>query len=153
MAATIERFGQYASAFERAYESDDWSILEPFFTEDAVYETFAPEPIGGLAEGRCAVFDYFERSVNGLDRRFATRELQLVEGPEVRDGAVWMRWRVTYRHPDVPDVVLDGESSAHYERGEGDRIVRLEDRIQEASVKQALEVLAAHAARLKPVGG
>ena len=69
---------------------------------------------------------------------------------EIRDGAVWMRWRVTYRHPDVPDVVLEGESTAHYD---GDRIARLEDRMEEASVKQALEILGANADRLKPVGG
>ena len=150
MAASLERFGQYAAAFEQAFESDDWSVLEPYFTEDAVYETFAPAPVGGIAEGRQAVFDYFKNSVNGLDRRFDTRELQLAEGPEIRDGKVWMRWRVTYRHPDVPDVELLGESTAYYE---GDRISRLEDRMEDASVKQALEVVGTNLDKLKPVGG
>ena len=41
MAASLERFGQYAAAFEQAFESDDWSVLEPYFTEDAVYESSA----------------------------------------------------------------------------------------------------------------
>jgi len=30
---TIERYLAYAAAFEEAYASDNWSKLEPFFTE------------------------------------------------------------------------------------------------------------------------
>ena len=148
--ASLERFGEYAVAFEQAYASDDWSLLERFFTEDASYETFGPAPIAGLAEGRAAVFDYFKNSVNGFDRRFATRELQVLAGPELRGDTVWMRWRGTYRQPGVPDVVLEGESTAHYA---GDLISRLEDRMDEHGVKQSLETMGAHEAKLKPVGG
>ena len=30
-----KRFFEYAEAFERAYASGDWSVLEEYFTEDA----------------------------------------------------------------------------------------------------------------------
>ncbi len=146
----IQRFGEYAAAFEKAYESDDWSVLDPYFTEDAVYEVLAPAPVGGIAEGRGKVYDHFKGSVDGFDRRFDVRDLQLAEGPELRDGKVWMRWKVTYRHPGVPEVVLEGESTTTFE---GDRIARLEDRMVEASVKNAIEVLGANADSLRPVGG
>ena len=39
MMSILERFNAYAEAFEVAYANDDFSVLEPFFTEGAVYET------------------------------------------------------------------------------------------------------------------
>ena len=39
-----DSFLAYAAAFEDAYATDDWSKIEPYFTEDAVYETFAEAP-------------------------------------------------------------------------------------------------------------
>ena len=121
----VKRFGEYAAAFERAYQSDDWAQLEPFFTEDAVYEIEGGPPFGGRAAGRSALISHLEKSVNAFDRRFPKRSLQLLEGPTLRDGRVWMRWRVTYSGPGLPELVLDGEESAAFD---GDRIQRLEDR-------------------------
>jgi hypothetical protein len=120
-----QRFGEYAAAFERVYQSDEWSELEPFFTEDAVYEVHGGPPFGGKFEGRAAVLEHLERSVNAFDRRFPVRKLQLLEGPTLRQGRVWLRWRVTYAGPGLPELVLDGEEAALFE---GDRIRRLEDR-------------------------
>ena len=34
----LERYQAYADAFEQSYEDDDWSRIEQYFTEDAVYE-------------------------------------------------------------------------------------------------------------------
>ena len=42
--SALARFQQYAEAFEEVFESDDWSHLEPYFTEDAVYEIHAAPP-------------------------------------------------------------------------------------------------------------
>ena len=44
---TIDRYLAYAAAFEEAYASDDWSTLDPFFTEDAVYELSPPRRSAG----------------------------------------------------------------------------------------------------------
>ena len=52
---TIERYMAYAAAFEETYASDNWSQLEPFFTEDAAYVNVAPAPFGGEYKGRTAV--------------------------------------------------------------------------------------------------
>jgi hypothetical protein len=46
MTAT-ERFFAHALAFEKAVKDDDWSALEPFFHEDAVYEVWLGPPLGG----------------------------------------------------------------------------------------------------------
>jgi hypothetical protein len=121
----IERFQQYADAFEDFFEKDDTTLLEPYFTEDAVYETLADPPLGECVEGRAAVLAYLKKSVDSFDRRFESRELEILEGPEVRDGAVWLRWRGRYRVSGAPALEMEGEETVTFE---GDRIRRLEDR-------------------------
>ncbi len=144
---TIARFLAYAQAFEEAFLSDDWSVVEPFFTADAVYETIADPPLGGIREGRAAIMTGFKGSLDAFDRRFATRQVQLLEGPAERDGAVWMRWRGTYTAPGAPVLVLEGEERAWFH---GDRLRRLEDRISPESVANTMRYLVEHDARLKP---
>ena len=51
----IQRFIEFAAAFEKTYVDDDWSRLESFLTEDAVYEVTGGPPLGGRFEGRDAV--------------------------------------------------------------------------------------------------
>ena len=142
----IERFQEYADAFEVVYEKDDWSALDPFFTEDAVYETIADEPLAGVHEGRKAVFAQLKQSLDTFDRRFDSRELELREGPVERDGGVWMRWAVTYRVEGAPPLVLEGEELARFE---GDRIRRLEDRFADDATQKMLAWMGEHAGRLR----
>ena len=143
---TTDRFLQYAQAFEEAYSSDDWTVIEPFFTEGAVYETVAEPPFAARHEGRPAVLRAFKESVESLDRRFASREVRLVEGPEERDGAVWMSWRATYRIEGAPDLILEGEERAWFE---GNRIGRLEDRFAPGMTEQTIAYLESHGAKLR----
>ena len=120
----IGRFREYAAAFEEVFESDDWTLLEGFFSEDAVYELVGAELFEGRHEGRDAIFAALKASLDNFDRRFETRQLEILEGPALEEGAVWMRWRASYRTPGVPELVIDGQESARFE---GDRIVRLVD--------------------------
>ncbi|MDX1649437.1 MAG: nuclear transport factor 2 family protein [Myxococcota bacterium] len=141
----VPRFGAYAAAFEKAYASDDWSVVAPFFTEDAVYEVGLGPPLGGRFEGRDAVLAYFKAALDGFDRRFATRSVHLLEGPEERDGAVWIRGRAVYTAAGLPDLGFALEEIATFE---GDRIRHLEDRYP-ASEREAIErYMAAHGDRL-----
>ena len=137
----LERFNAYAEAFEVAYESDDFSVLEPFFTEDAVYETLADPPLGSLQESRDAIFAFMKSSVAGFDRRFEKRELVLLEGPEVRGNSVWMKWCAKYQSEGVPPLALEGEETATFE---GDRICRLEDRWSPDAGKAVVEYMETH---------
>ena len=143
---SIPRFAAYAAAFEKAYESNDWSIVEPFFTEDAVYEIKGSgPPLGAISRGRAAILAYFDRILNGFDRRFATRELILREGPRERDGAVWIKGGVRYTAPGVPDLEFDLEESVWFE---GDRIRRLEDSYDAANAAALLRWVEAHGAKV-----
>ena len=142
-----QRFLGYAAAFEVAYATDDWSHLDPFFTEDAVYETLAEPPFGNRSEGREAVKAAFKQIVAGFDRRFDSRAVEIVEGPIDRNGSVWFRWAATYTLAGAPPLRMQGEETAVFA---GDRIRRLEDRIAAADGQQVLEYLAQHGGKLKP---
>jgi hypothetical protein len=145
---TIDRYVAYATAFEEAYASDDWSKLESFFTEDAVYEFIAPAPFGGKYEGRAAVLAQFKNSVNGLDRRFDSRAIEVLEGPSEKDGAVWVRWAGIYTLASTPNCRMEGEERAVFA---GDRIRRLTDSITDAEAGRLGAYFAQHGAKLKPV--
>jgi len=143
----ITVFVNYAAAFEVAFETDNWSGVESSFTEDVVYETLGGPPFGGLREGRRTVVDHLKRSLEGFDRRFDVREPpELLAGPELRDDAVWIRWRVIYRVAGAPPLAIEGEETAELE---GDRIRRLEDRIDESVSAKVLEWADLHGAKLK----
>jgi hypothetical protein len=138
----VERFARYAADFEKSYATDDWSHVEPWFHEDAVYEVGLPEPFGGVFEGRDAILAYFPRILNALDRRFATRTITLLDGPRIEDGAVWILGRADYTAAGVPDLGFELEELATFD---GDRIRRLEDRYDAENVKAMLEWLDSHA--------
>jgi hypothetical protein len=134
----IPRFAAYAAAFEKAFETNDFSHIEPFFTEDAVYVTSGADAFAARSEGRDAVFAHLEGSLDSLDRRFATRAVDILEGPTETDSTVWFAWRATYTIPGHPDVVIDGEETVKFE---GDRICFMEDRFVPETAFAAAEAL------------
>ena len=144
----IERYVAYTTAFEEAYASDDWFRLEPFFTEDAVYEFSAPAPFGGKYEGRAAVLAQFKNSVNSFDRRFDSRAIEVLEDPSEKDGGVWIRWATIYTLAGAPDCRIEGEEHAVFA---GDRIRQLTDSITEVEAGRVGAYFAQHGAKLKPV--
>lgn len=141
----IPRFAAYAAAFEKCVASDDWSQLEPFFTEDAVYDVPVAPPLGGRHEGRAAVLAFFQDILDRFDRRFESRELALLEGPKETGDAVWIRGSATYRAAGVPPLVLELEETATFE---GDRIRLLQDRYEPAMEKAVAEYLKAYGEQL-----
>ena len=138
-------FAAYASAFEKAFKSDEWSVVEPFFTEDAVYEVSLDPPMGGRFEGRAAILAYFKFSLDGFDRRFESRDLALLEGPKEDGESVWIRGRATYRAKGVPDFDLDLEETIYFE---GDRICRLKDHYEPEMKQRIATYLKEHGEKL-----
>jgi hypothetical protein len=138
----IQRFAEYAAAFEEVFKSDN--------TEDAVYEITGGPPFEGRHEGRDGVLAHLKQSLDTFDRRFDSRELDLLEGPELREGGVWVSWRVTYAVDGAPDLCVEGEELAIFE---GDRIQRLEDRFPDEAAPRTLAWFEQHADKLHPVDG
>ncbi|HEY2776146.1 MAG TPA: nuclear transport factor 2 family protein [Candidatus Binatia bacterium] len=120
----IEAFARYAAAFEAAFVSDDWKPVRESFSDDAVYEVAAGPPFGGTWSGRDQIVDHLIESVNSFDRLYDERLLEPLSGPEIRDGAVFVAWAVTYRKKGEPDLRVTGEERAWIRDG---KIVRLED--------------------------
>ncbi len=138
-------FAAYAEAFEKAFVSDDWSLVEPFFTEDAVYEVALDPPMGGCFEGRAAILAYFKAVLDQFDRRFESREIALIEGPKEDGESVWVRGNATYRAKGVPDFVLELEETVYFE---GDRIRRLEDHYEPEMKQRIAAYLKEHGEKL-----
>ncbi|MFQ5513440.1 MAG: nuclear transport factor 2 family protein [Myxococcota bacterium] len=142
----LDRFVSYALAFEEAVISDDWSVVATFFTDDAVYETNNGPPFGGIRDGRTAILSFFRQSLDEFDRRFDSREGELIEGPSEKDGAVWIRWAARYRVAGAPELRIEGEERAYFE---GDRIRRLVDHIPDEVNERIARFMSANAAALR----
>jgi len=131
-----DRYQSYAEAFEETYKDDDWTRIEPFFTEDAVYEA-APEED---ARGRPAVLAKLKGSVDSFDRKMDSRTLDL-QTPIVDGDTIRVNWKVTYTKAGCPDLVISGLETAVFE---GDRIALLRDEFDPASEAEMGEWMAAN---------
>lgn len=143
--SNIARFAAYAAAFEKAFVSDEWSVVEPFFTEDAVYDVPLDPPLGGRIEGRAAILAYFKDVLDRFDRRFDSRELTLLDGPTEDGDSVWIRGTATYRAAGVPEFVLELEETVHFD---GDRIRLLADHYEPEMKQATAEYLQEHGEKL-----
>jgi hypothetical protein len=133
------RYQAYADAFEESYVDDDWSRIEQYFTEDAVYEG-DPD-----ASGRDAVITKLNGGVDAFDRKMDKR-IPDFQPPTVNGDTLVANWTVTYEKAGAPDLVISGVETAVFE---GDRIARLRDDFDPAAQKAMGEWMAEHAAKLE----
>lgn len=147
----IPNFVKYAAAFEVAYKSDEWSDIGKHFSEDAVYEIRdVPAPIGGRFEGRKAILAYFKAVLDGFDRKFASREISLLEGPRETGRSVWIRGKAEYTSPRAPTLCFELEETVTFD--EQGLIERLEDRYDGATIRAFSDYLSAHGRTLGLAG-
>ena len=135
----LDRYQAYADAFEESLADDDWSRIEPFFTENAVYEG-DPE-----ASGRDAVLAKLKNGVDNFDRRMDSRTPDF-QTPTVKGDTLTMKWKVTYTKAGLPDLVISGVEVAVFE---GDRIALLRDEFDPEAQKAMGEWMAQHGAALQ----
>lgn len=135
-----ERYQAYAEAFEQSYVDDDWTRIEPFFTENSVYED-DPEN----AEGRAAVLAKLKGGVDTFDRQMDSRTPDF-QTPTVDGNTLKMNWKVTYTKADCPDLVIFGSETAVFE---GDQIALLRDDIDPAAMAGMGEWMQVHGAKLQ----
>ena len=110
----VERFEAYAADFERTFADDDWSRLEQYFTEDAVYST----PANGVrVPGRASVLAVLRAAVSGFDRRCDSRSLATTEGPREEGNQVLRKWSATYTRENAPDLEVGGSERAVFRGG------------------------------------
>ena len=146
MSAAAERFYAYAMAFEETYDDDDWTRVAPFFAEDAVYEV-RNSALACRIEGRDAILRGLKKSLDGFDRRFGKRALDVTSGPDVQGDEVGIGWTATYHVADAPPLVLRGRSTARLRDG---RIVELVDEYPDGMDAEVGAWIAAHAPDVSP---
>ena len=120
-----ERYTEYADAFEKTMADDDWSRLEQYFSDDAVYEG---EPV---ARGRAALLKRLQNSVNTFDRRMDSRTVTF-EKPTVKGNVVTARWRGVYTKKGLPDLTISGLEHATFD---GNRIASLDGEFDPSAQK------------------
>jgi ketosteroid isomerase-like protein len=123
---SMTTFLEYAEAFEQAYATNDWSRLQRYFAEDAVYEIRVDADPPALFHGRDAVLAYFAWVTEHFDKRFAYRRLVPLDPPREIDGSVWLHGVGIYTMPDGARCHLVMEEEAVFA---GERISRLVDYI------------------------
>lgn len=119
----VQQFMAYAGDFEQTLHDDDWQRLRRYFADDAVYEVEA-DAFGCRLTGPSAIFAGIRKSLNGFDRKFSKRDIEVTSGPEVAGNELRLSWSVTYHKDGVPPFVLRGRSVARYA---GDKIAYLAD--------------------------
>lgn len=128
----------YLSAFEVAYDTDDWSCLDPYFTEDAVYEVRGIAPFGGKWQSLTAIKSQFKNIVDAFDRRFVKRVPEAAGRPTQRGDTIHFGWRARYLLTDGSEFVLAGRSAARFRNG---KISELIDEITDADSRAAQAAL------------
>jgi hypothetical protein len=134
MEQAVQVFMDYAAAFEESYIDDDWSRLTPFFHENARYEVRGG-PMACEIIGREAIFKGLKKSVDGLDRRFDDRVMEISDGPHVTTvpagEEVSIGWLVTYQRGDSPRIGIPGRSVFTVAGG---RIAAMRDEYDDAAL-------------------
>lgn len=133
-----DRYLAYAEAFEESYQDDDWSRIQQYFTENAVYEG-TPD-----AMGRDALLAKLKAGVDAFDRRMDSRTPDF-QTPTVEGNTLTMSWTVTYTKAGAPDLVLKGVETAVFE---GDRIALLRDTFDPEAESSMQKWLTEHGAKL-----
>src|SRR5688572_29083634 len=106
MPTLVEQLAAYAMDFERTFADDDWTRLVPHVAPNAEREVLGGGILAYHSVGRDEVLGDLKRNVQDMDRRFDLRIPEVLAGPEERDGAVWMDWRLTLRRAGIPDLVV-----------------------------------------------
>ena len=92
-------------------------------------------PMACEISGREAIFRGFKKSIDGLDRRFDERGIEISDGPHVTKKAdaeeVSIGWLVTYRRDDAPKIGIPGRSVLTVVDG---RIAALRDEYDDAAM-------------------
>ncbi len=112
----LTQFMQYAADFERTLADDDWTRLRRYFADDAVYEVKA-EGFPCRLAGPDAIFKGMKKSLDGFDRKFDGRAIDVTKGPEVDGDVLRADWAVTYRKAGKTPYVLRGRTEVRYRDG------------------------------------
>ena len=129
----IDIWKNWIAAFERAYETDDWSEASDCLTDDVVY-LVAGVPFACELRGRDKVISGFRKSLKNFDRKFDQRRWEAVDVHVWADQAVTGLAKGDYVLGDKPPITFSARS-AWYVRD--DKISLMTDLYDVAEVNAA----------------
>jgi hypothetical protein len=141
MMSIADTFLEYASAFEETVIDDNWSRLEKYFSTDA---TYSPGN-GDVISGRDNIFSFLKGSIDGLDRQFDSRHLDISPQPDVSGSQTTAHWHITFKKEGIPDLSFSGIEVATFEDGV---ICKLEDTFDDGAAEGLQEWMSKHAGAL-----
>jgi len=133
----LDRFMEYAAAFEETYSDDNWERLEQYFTPDASY---APGD-GTIAQGRNEVFSTLRNAISSLDQRFDSRSFGDRPPPSEEDNVVTMEWCLILEKQGLPNLTISGTEYATFS---GNAIQKLEDVFDDGAIQTLTEWMQEH---------
>lgn len=120
----LQRFGEYADAFEKTFEDDDWSRLDAFYAPDIAY-VVSGSSFDCELRGREAVVAGIRKALDGMDRRFDDRAIAPNGDPRVEGNRIVFPARVDYRKQGLDDLSFTLSETAEFD--DAGRIVLLRD--------------------------
>jgi hypothetical protein len=142
----LEKFTAYAKDFEQTFIDDDWTRLNGYFADDAVYEVRGVG-FGCDLLGRSNIFRGIKRSLDNFDRRFDSRKIEVTSVPEVSEDTFSASWTVTYTKAGAPPFLLRGHTVVTYAGG---RIIEMIDSYTEEMGREAAAWISQHAPDFNP---
>jgi len=100
-------------------------------------------PFACSITGRDAIFRAIKKSLDGFDRRFAERRIEMTRPPTADGDTVTVCWAVAYERSDAPPLTIRGRSVARFA---GDRIAHLADTFEDGVGEQASAWIGTHGA-------
>lgn len=119
----LQQFMAYAGDFEKTFADDDWTRVKPYFADDAIYEVKSVS-FGCKLTGPDAICRGIKKSLDGFDRKFDRRDVEVVGEPEIEGNEMRISWRVVYHKDGLASYALPGRSVVRYREG---KIAHLSD--------------------------
>ena len=138
----LETWRNWISAFDRAFETDDWTNAREYLTEDVVY-IVAGVPFACELRGRDAVINGFQKSLATFDRKFDTRHWEPVDLKVWSDTAVTCLAKGRYTLGDKPPITFSAKSCWFFRDGRISAMTDIYD-VSEVNALETLQWLAAH---------
>ncbi|MEO0884110.1 MAG: nuclear transport factor 2 family protein [Pseudomonadota bacterium] len=138
----LETWNTWIAAFDRAFETGDWSNAQNFLTDDVVY-IVAGVPFACELRGRDEVIAGFRKSLENFDRKFDSRNWEAVDLKVWADHAVTGLAKGRYELNGKPPITFAARSAWFFRGGKISLMTDIYD-VAEVNAMNTLQWLAEH---------
>nr|WP_070959239.1 nuclear transport factor 2 family protein [Hyphomonas sp. Mor2] len=140
----LETWRAWINAFDRAFETGDWSHAESFLTDDVVY-IVAGVPFACELRGRSAVIEGFKKSLSNFDSKFDERRWEAVDLHIWEDHAITAYAKGDYVLAGKPPLTFAAKGQWFFRDNKISVMTDIYD-LTQVNVQESLQWLATHGA-------